>query len=290
MMQRLQVLNGFAIKVMAMVFMTMDHLGIFLMMYATNDIMSTVGYVFRCIGRLAFPLFVLLLVEGIRHSKNVPMYVIRIAIFAFTIMIAEVLIYYLIDTSIGGVESPIIDLAVCATALMLLHRKDKFSFLAIIPIAFVLLATGISIFEEVKQVSVIWFPFYIRPSYSLFALLLSIGFYYSYDIVLHKFKNSGIPEEDIKQTSYYRTMVNISQIATLVTVNIFIYVMSVISVNGKEIFDLYNAAVQTWSIAALVFLAMYNGKRGYNAKWFKYGCYLYFPVHIVVIFLIFQLL
>ena len=60
MMIKLQKLNGFILKVLAMVFMTMDHIGLFMMAFnAEGTPLSTVGYVFRCIGRIAFPLFVL---------------------------------------------------------------------------------------------------------------------------------------------------------------------------------------------------------------------------------------
>ncbi len=289
MMEKIQKLNGFILKILAMVFMTLDHIGIF-MMANPDPTIAKAGLVFRCIGRVSFPLFVLLLTEGIRHSKNVGMYILRICMLASVVMIAEVIIYYFIDSAIGSVTSPLIDLALCGVTLMLLHRKDKLSFLAIIPIAFVLLATGIQVFELAKEVSVKWFPFYIRPSYSLFALALSIGFYYAYDVALKMFKGANLDEETAKETLYFRRVVNISQIMVLFVANVIIFVLSFIDVNNIAIFDIYIASVETWSLAAALLILFYNGARGYNAKWFKYGCYLYFPVHIVIIFLLFTLL
>jgi len=34
-------------------------------------------------------------------------------------------------------------------------------------------------------------------------------------------------------------------------------------------------------------ILLYNGRRGYNAKWFQYGSYLYYPLHIVALIVIF---
>ena len=287
MMEKLQKLDGFVLKILAMIFMTLDHIGVFLMMVEST---YKLGLVFRCIGRVAFPLFVLLLVEGIRHSKNVYRYILRIATLAITVMIAEVLIYYLYDTSISVAQSPLMDLLFCGLTLMLLHRKDKWSFLAILPIAFILTTTGVQIFELATEKTVIWLPFYLRPGYSLFALLLSLGFYYSSDIVLKMFKKTDLDTEAVQETLYFRRLVNISQIGVLFTVNILIFVLSFIDVNNIAIFDIYISSVETWSVFAALLILFYNGRRGYNSKWFQYGCYLYFPVHIVIIFLLFTLL
>ena len=232
----------------------------------------------------------LLLVEGVRHSKNVYRYILRIATLAVTVMVAEILIYYLYDTSISLAQSPLMDLLLCGLTLMLLHRKDKWSFLAILPIAFILLTTGVQIFELATEKTVIWLPFYLRPGYSLFALLLSLGFYYSSNIILKMFKKTDLDIETIQETLYFRRLVNISQIGVLFTANILIFVLSFIDVNNIAIFDIYISSIETWSVFAALLILFYNGKRGYNSKWFQYGCYLYFPVHIVIIFLLFTLL
>ena len=79
-------INGFFLKLIAFLLMTMDHIGIFLLM---NPDTIQVGEIFRLFGRFAFPLFVLMLVEGVRHTKSFAKYALRLGIVA-TVIIALV--------------------------------------------------------------------------------------------------------------------------------------------------------------------------------------------------------
>jgi len=70
-------MNGFTLKLIALVTMLIDH--------ATAILIpeDTLAYMIgRSIGRLAFPIFCFLLVEGLLHTKNVKKYLIRLGIFA----------------------------------------------------------------------------------------------------------------------------------------------------------------------------------------------------------------
>lgn len=289
-----QKVTNFILKIIALVLMTLDHIGVFLVGYASEQVFSNpmfmTGYVFRCIGRLAFPLFILLLVEAIRNTKNIKLYMLRIGIITTLVLIAQVIIYYLVDSGIESALSPLIDLSLCGVTLMLLKRKDKLSFLSIIPIAYIFLVTIIQCYEISGDVSVKWLPFYIRPGYSLLGLCLSLLFYYSYSFSKLWVKKYNVDQESIEKTPYYRSLTNIFMAASLVVVCILIYCLSLISINGKAIFDIYTSSVQTWCLFSAIIILMYNGKLGYHKKWFQYGNYLYFPVHIVIIFLIFFLI
>lgn len=57
-------------KIMAIIFMVIDHIGVFLL----ND-----NTLFRIVGRLAFPMFVYLLADGFRRTKDLRAYFLRIA-------------------------------------------------------------------------------------------------------------------------------------------------------------------------------------------------------------------
>ena len=70
-------MNGFALKLIAVVTMLIDHVTAVLIPEGTLWYM--IG---RSIGRLAFPIFCFLLVEGLLHTKNVKKYLIRLGIFA----------------------------------------------------------------------------------------------------------------------------------------------------------------------------------------------------------------
>lgn len=73
--------SGDTLKWIAMVTMLIDHLAITgLNPYGPNY--EIIYLVMRGIGRLAFPLYCFLLVEGFNHTKNYRKYVIRMAVFA----------------------------------------------------------------------------------------------------------------------------------------------------------------------------------------------------------------
>jgi hypothetical protein len=69
-------MSGFALKLIAMITMLIDHTGAILFEG------SQYYMYFRMIGRLAFPIYCFLLVEGFYHTSNVKRYLKRLGIFA----------------------------------------------------------------------------------------------------------------------------------------------------------------------------------------------------------------
>ena len=77
------------LKLIACVTMLIDHIGATLVAptdaiyYAYVELytaMAWVNLVMRCIGRIAFPIFCFLLVEGAHHTRNPRKYALRLAI------------------------------------------------------------------------------------------------------------------------------------------------------------------------------------------------------------------
>lgn len=66
-------LTGAQLKMIAVITMVIDHIG---------AILLPEEMVFRYIGRLSFPIFCFLLVEGFIHTKNIYKYILRLGIFA----------------------------------------------------------------------------------------------------------------------------------------------------------------------------------------------------------------
>ena len=66
-------INGFILKIIAILTMLVDH---------TGAILFPEQMIFRNIGRIAFPIFVFLIVEGFYHTRNIRKYEIRMLIFA----------------------------------------------------------------------------------------------------------------------------------------------------------------------------------------------------------------
>lgn len=66
-------MSGFLLKVIAVVTMIIDH---------TGDVLFPGRLWMRCIGRLAFPIFCFLIVEGFLHTRDLKRYMARLALFA----------------------------------------------------------------------------------------------------------------------------------------------------------------------------------------------------------------
>lgn len=93
------VLSGSTLKILAMVTMLIDHIGAAVLLRYLLDIRShvtsidaynqlvTLYQVLRGIGRIAFPIYCFLLVEGFQKTRNLKKYIMRLGIFA---VIAEV--------------------------------------------------------------------------------------------------------------------------------------------------------------------------------------------------------
>jgi hypothetical protein len=75
-------MNGLTLKIIAMVTMLIDHVTAVLI--PENTLAYMIG---RSIGRLAFPIFCFLLVEGLLHTKDIRKYLLSLGIFA---LISEV--------------------------------------------------------------------------------------------------------------------------------------------------------------------------------------------------------
>ena len=66
-------ISSFGLHILAMVLMLIDHLG---------HVALGNGPILRGIGRLAFPIFAFMIVEGYFHTKDIKKYISRLFIFA----------------------------------------------------------------------------------------------------------------------------------------------------------------------------------------------------------------
>ena len=275
-----KVLDGFVLKIMALVFMTFDHLGVVLSGYKN---LWEISAIFRILGRFSFPLIIFLLVEGIVHTRHAGKYFFRILLLALAFLSGQLFYYYVIDPG-TSLLSPAVDLVLTFLTVYFLKRKDKFSLFAILPVAWAFICLFARNYEMVHVTEIKWVPFFLRPDYSVYGVILGIGFFYS-NYFAKLFLNSSEGTKNFVGTSYEQTTKNVISAIVLIVLTI-----SFTFLDKNALNTYFSIPWQIYAIFAAIPLFFYSGKRGYNAKWFKYGCYIYFPAHFIIIFLIFSLL
>ena len=261
--------------------MTIDHIGFSFNIEA-----------FRYIGRLALPLFCFMIAEGAIHTKNFKKYALRLGIMASAISLVILLsqeIPYFRNNGLSMRDEGVIfiDLLLGAVAVYLLRqRKWYIKILAILPLAYGITSYAVSAYECVGCGSTVhWFPYFIRAQYGWYGILLIIGFYAAHLLgqlfINYRSSITGIDKDLYKGSNLERHALNIISVLVLAVITVLYYICENI------VSDLFGSnslfAIQPYAIISGAFILLYNGMRGYNKKWFQYGSYLYYPLHMLVI-------
>lgn len=114
-------LSGSALKVIAMISMVIDHIALYLMEHGT-----ILYETMRCIGRIAFPVFAFLIVEGFIHTRSRYRYFFTLLGFA---VISEIPWYMLNDAD--GTHNVMFTLALGVATLMVLENLQQCSLILI---------------------------------------------------------------------------------------------------------------------------------------------------------------
>ena len=238
-------ISGSTLKIIAIVTMVTDHIGAIILeqlliqrgilevsasqvnaFLEANGAMYYTDMILRTIGRISFPIFCFLIVQGFLHTHNIKKYLIRILMFAF---ISEI---------------PF-DLAFSNSFIDLQYQNIFFT------LFFGILAMiGIQIAEQKKEWNTI--------NRILFGIL-SIGLC----IVAAKFLKT---DYDIYGVSVIVIMYIFKRWKTLSAGLGCVALMSGIP-----------------PFVSLVPIHLYNGKKGRNIKWLFY---LFYPIHILILYLI----
>ena len=263
-------LSGSALKIIGMISMIFDH--IMVVFYSVNksylfDINTNT--LFRIIGRLAFIIFAFLTVESILKTSNKIKYLLRMGILA---VIMDLGMYIAMGSYCGN---PVTTLFLGALTIYFLEDKKIYKkLLALLPISYILL-----IALEV-------IPLY--ADYDIYGLSTILIFYISYLISNWASKYiitvHNLDEETFNNSNYKLHLRNTISSILFLSFSMIIYFVNPIW-NNKGLFTEMNS-IQVYAVFGLIPIMLYNGKRGYNKKWFQYGSYLFFPLHIIIIYLI----
>lgn len=299
MREKIQVLNQFPLKLLALLTMTLDHVGFFMGEYASFPAGSPglmVARIFRIIGRISFPLFIFMLAEGLHKTHDRLNYILRLAILWAGITIAELIISAAMPNLYMDAQA-FTDLLMYALTIYLIeHPKKPLRFLSILPFGYIVLSFAATYSEfyalSASQISV-WsgyFPMFLRCGYALYGFLMFLGIYYAPKIIKF-FVNQSTKGTDIDLSEWtdgpkYQGLINAIANSSIIIVTLVFWALQ--KATGVDGF-LVVGTIQSYCIIACLFIACYNGKRGYNKKWFNIFQYIYYPLHMVLLFGVFAL-
>lgn len=279
--QKRTFLSNFVLKIIALASMTLDHLGTALNMYFPSQ--EILINILRYLGRLALPLFCFLLVEGMIHTKSEKKYLSRLGIFALLISITLLVCYFIPELKGISKEGNIfLDLLLGGIMIYFL-KKDKvyLKFISVVPLLLGVLSFICKCYENGVVEEIYWYPACLRLQYDWISQLLILCFFGSYQLVKLIWESKTNTKIDtILDTEVYRFEVNLISALFCVTVMVIHY-LTKLFINPEMIF--WKTNVQLIAAFSGALILFYNGRRGYNAKWFQYGCYLYYPLHILIV-------
>ena len=235
-------LSAAALHILAMAFMLMDHL------WAT---LLPAQEWLTCVGRIAFPIFAFMAVEGYFHTHNLKKYLLRMLIFA---VISEVPF----DLMYGGtwfypVHQNVIWtllMGLVGIHLMEIVRKKKSTFVYILVSAIVVIVGGL-----LGTLSMVDY-------YGIGVLTVFIFYFF-------------------RGRKWWCLL---GQMLALYWVNVELLggLMYPIRLFGME----FELCQQGLALLALLPIWLYRGRQGYHSKPFQYFCYAFYPVHMLVIVLV----
>lgn len=297
--QRLFV-DGFTIKVIALLTMTLSHIAIFLtnqghFLEGSPGFMA--GVVMQYIGRLSFPLFAFLLAEGLHKTHDRSNYILRLALLAVACLLGSAVIYW-VDNDIGSQISgnAFLDLTLFALVIYLFENKRKsLRFLALLPLGYILLSFAMDFSEAYAyghNMTSVWsasYPLFLRSAYNLYGFLIFLGYYYALPLAKGSAKKMTQGDkktlEEFEESGKIQGLSNTYAALFLVFLNLIFWMLAKFGVP-----DPYFMGAQSYAALSALPIIFYNGKRGFDNKPWRYFTYLYYPVHLVLIWGIFALI
>ncbi len=288
-MKKVLFTNSFILKVLAIVTMTLDHIGFMMISYGIGS--YDAAYFLRIIGRIAMPLYAFMAVEGALHSKNIGKYILRLGIIGSAVFLYQLVTEILTLNHISGFTriwqgNIFIDLILIVLMIYLFNQKKIWmKLLGLIPIVIGVVSLFLYSYELSNNL-VYFFPYFLRPQYDLMAILLALLFYLVRKLLNAIYTTAGLNPEYHQETTSYHIYLNL--LFALAVGIVGFYQFSLQFVFPKLVY--WDTTLQMYMMFAALPLLFYNGRRGYDSKWFRIVSYLYYPVHLILIYLIFSLL
>ena len=285
-------INSFAIKIIALVLMTIDHVLAAITNFGDLSPRNDVVLIIRGICRIAYPLFCFMIFQGVIHTKKFSNYALKLGICASAVSLGMIAVEYLPlfeGFTIRNEGIVFLDLLLGALAVYCLrHKKIYVKLLAFLPLAYSIISTFASGLECAVCGSEIWFiPFFMRTQYDFYGVLMMILIYFGYELSKYILSKYNGAYDDTKVGQF---ILNIGMIFGIVVAGLLYYFFQI---NQMDWFDLYLETIpdiQLIALFAVVIILFYNNRPGFNKVWFRHGCYLYYIVHLIIIYVVFMII
>ncbi|MFI3229084.1 MAG: TraX family protein [Bacillota bacterium] len=239
-------LSGFSIKIIAVILMTIDHIGLLFFNYLPAEIYVAM----RVLGRLSMPLFAFMIAEGARYTRSKARYLGLIGAMAVICTLFTYIYYGSVSLNIFG------------------------SFLFALIIIF-LYDIGIKSLQSYKKTNQT--DFALRGVGSLLAAALVIAALYMALLYLPNYINFGI------DYGIFGVLLPLSAYIIKHKWARFIPFICCLACMAWDVSS-EMGAMQYLSLLSVLILLCYNGTRGLNVL--KYGFYIYYPLHLGILELI----
>ena len=232
-------LTAAVLHIIAMTLMLMDHL------WAT---LLPAREWLTCAGRVAFPIFAFMAVEGYFHTRNFKKYMLRMLLFAVLSEIPFDLMY-------GG------------TWFYPVHQNVLWTFL--------LGLLGVWLMEQVRKKGKTWMYLLVCvlvvPAGLVLGTLCMVDYY-----------GVGVLTVFVFYFLHGRKWwCFLGQLAALYWLNVELLggLMYPVQLFGME----FELCQQGLALLALIPIWLYHGRQGYHSKPFQYLCYAFYPVHMLLL-------
>ena len=229
-------LTAAVLHIIAMTLMLMDHL------WAT---LLPAKEWLTCAGRVAFPIFAFMAVEGYFHTRSFKKYILRMLLFAVLSEIPFDLMY-------GG------------TWFYPVHQNVLWTFL--------LSLLGVWLMEQVRKKGKTWMYLLVCVLVVLAGLVLGT-------LCMVDYYGAGVLTVFVFYFLHGRKWwCFLGQLAALYWLNVELLggLMYPVQLFGME----FELCQQGLALLALIPIWLYRGRQGYHSKPFQYLCYAFYPVHM----------
>ena len=257
------------LRVIALVAVLSDHIAF---VFIPAD--SVFYFIMRMFGRLAFVFFAFFVSEGILFSKNKDKYLMRFSILYLILQIFIVVANLLDKTFVF--RNVFFTLGAMASLLVYLEKKEWRKVYYLIPAALLLV---INILADIVVIPAIEI---FAGDYGIYGMVLILAFYGARKLGTLLLARYPIEEEGEEEINVRKRQLIYNSTASLAlfVVSMLSFILSTYGVTS------FGSGFQSFALLSIPFIMLYSGKLGHNSKGWRAFYYSFFPLHIILIFVI----